>query len=150
MPCLFPTWASGIVEGVMGYLAKICMWALILIGLSTTFCSAGMVSLSESEMEEFVAQEGICDIMLPETCVTDNELAETMDKKNEKMDTNSETITTNPNLAILTGLMSPSNPYILTEGMAKNPYAESVTFTPNQDFLNDPSIFPPLNPGNLK
>lgn len=122
-------------ETKMTYLTKICLGVFFFTSLCATLCHAGMATLSEDEMGEVVAQEGICDVRIPETCVTDTELAQTMAKKTETIEINAETLTTNPNLAILSGLISPINPNMLSVEMVKNPYAESVTVTPNKESI---------------
>lgn len=73
----------------MGPVRYITLFALMLT-LFGHVCFAQMNVLSEEELDEFVAEEGVCDIRLPDTCNTDNDVEEirSMTDKNKTIFTN--------------------------------------------------------------
>lgn len=62
----------------MGFPCRLGFNTLFLLVVFSSFCSADLAMLSEEELGEFVAEEGVCDIRLPDTCNTDPELMKTM------------------------------------------------------------------------
>lgn len=120
---------------------KTWLAVFFLFTLGAGLCQADMTALSEDEMGEFVGQEGICDIRLPETCNTDPELVRALDPSSGEIEQNANTMTTNPNLAILTGLMTTSDNFSSAAMSLINIDQSAVTATKNTDpFIMKPSI----------
>lgn len=67
----------------MGRIQTIACLVMLMMLVGQT-CLAQLSSLSEDEMGEFVAQEGVCDIRLPDSCNTDPEIEETRSIANTK------------------------------------------------------------------